>query len=127
MRAATTHNLETRLKDLHEYIREGRIIDAMREFYDDGVSMQENAHPPTVGLEANIEREKQFLKGVKEWKGFEVKSIAAGDDMTVYESVFDFIATDGTPVHMEQVDVARWRDGKIVHERFYYDTGKTAA
>lgn len=127
MRTATTHNLETRLKDLHQYIREGRIIDAMQEFYDDNVSMQENASPPTVGLPANIEREKQFLKGVKEWKGFEVKSAVAGDDTTMYEAVFDFIATDGTPVHLEQVDVARWRDGKIVYERFYYDTGKAAA
>jgi hypothetical protein len=34
----------------------------------------------------------------------------------------DWIATDGTPVHVEQVVVAEWRDGRIVHERFYYDT-----
>jgi hypothetical protein len=26
-------------------------------------------------------------------------------------------------MHMEQVAVARWKHGKIVHERFYYDTG----
>jgi hypothetical protein len=24
---------------------------------------------------------------------------------------------------MEQVVVAKWKNGKIVHERFYYDTG----
>jgi len=24
---------------------------------------------------------------------------------------------------MEQVVVSRWKNGKIVHERFYYDTG----
>jgi hypothetical protein len=28
------------------------------------------------------------------------------------------------PVHLEQVAVAKWKNGKIVHERFYYDTGK---
>jgi hypothetical protein len=38
----------------------------------------------------------------------------------------DFIATNGQPVHMEQVSVAKWNNGKIVHERFYYDTGKKA-
>jgi hypothetical protein len=26
-------------------------------------------------------------------------------------------------VHMEQVVVAKWKNGKIVHERFYYDSG----
>lgn len=34
------------------------------------------------------------------------------------------IWTDGVPVHVEQVSVAKWKNGKIAHERFYYDTGK---
>ena len=42
--------------------------------------------------------------------------------MTFYEAVFDFVARSGQAVHFEQVDVAHWRDGKIVKERFYYDT-----
>jgi len=29
-------------------------------------------------------------------------------------------------VHMEQVVVAKWKKGRIMHERFYYDTGKKA-
>lgn len=123
MPATSTVNLQERLQQLIRYIREGRIIEAMQEFYDREVQMQENAKPPTVGLQANIDREKAFLKGVKEWKGFEVKSLAVGDDVTFYEAVFEFIATNGQPVHLEQVDVAKWRNGKIVHQRFYYDTG----
>jgi ketosteroid isomerase-like protein len=121
MSVATTTNLETRLKDLHRYIHEGRIIEAMHEFYAPDVVMQEHSNTPTVGLDANIEREKQFLSAVKEWKGFEVKSIGIGQGTTFYEAVFDWIATDGRPVHLEQVAVAQWRDGKIIHERFYYD------
>jgi ketosteroid isomerase-like protein len=123
MATATTVTIEQRLQDLFAHIRQGRILEAMNEFYDQHVAMQENANPPTVGLPANIEREKQFLNGVKEWKGFEVTSYAVGDDVTFYEAVLDFIAANGQPVHLEQVDVAKWRNGKIVHERFYYDTG----
>lgn len=126
MSVTMTVSVEERLRDLIRYIKEGRIIDAMNEFYAEDVQMQENANPPTVGLAANLEREKEFLKGVKEWRGFEVTSIAVGDDVTMYEAVFDFIATNGQPVHLEQVDVAKWRNGKIVHERFYYDTGGAA-
>ncbi len=122
MSVMTTVNLEERLKDLHRHSPEGRHIEALNEFYDRAVTMQKNANPPTVSLEANIEREKQFLQNVKEWKGFEVKSFAIGDDVTFYEAVVDFIATNGQPVHVEQVAVAKWRNGKIVHERFYYDT-----
>ena len=36
----------------------------MNEFYDKDTVTQDNANPPTKGLAANIEREKQFLNGV---------------------------------------------------------------
>lgn len=116
-------NLQQRLNDLLSYIRQGKIIEAVTEFYDKDVAMQENANPPTIGQAANIEREKQFMSGVKEWKGFNVTAQAVGDGVTFYECNLDFIATSGQPVHMEQVVVAKWKNGKIVHERFYYDSG----
>ena len=112
------------MNDLFSYIRQGKIIEAMTEFYEQDAQMQENANPPTVGLAANIEREKQFMSGVKEWKGFNVTASAVGDNVTFYECSLDFIATTGQPVHMEQVVVSRWNNGKIVHERFCYDAGK---
>jgi len=120
----STTNLQQRLNDLFDYVRQGKIIDAMNEFYDTDTVMQDNANPPTKGLAANVEREKQFLSGVKEWKGFNVTASGVGDNVTFYESTMDFIATNGQPVHLEQVSVAKWKNGKIVHERFYYDTGR---
>jgi ketosteroid isomerase-like protein len=126
MSVSTKIDLEARLQDLHRYIREGRILEAMHEFYANDVSMQENANPPTVGLDANIAREEQFLSAVKEWTGFEVKSIGIGNGVTFCETVFDWISTDGKPIHLEQVTVSRWRDGRITHERFYYDPAALA-
>jgi ketosteroid isomerase-like protein len=119
-----TQNVSQRVASLVEYIQTGRILDAMTEFYTPDTQMQENGNPPTVGLAANIEREKQFLAYVKEWRGFAVKSLAVQDDVSLMESTIDFLAVDGKDVHMEQVSVARWKDGKIVHERFYYDASK---
>jgi len=119
----STINLQQRLNDLFSYIRQGKIIEAMNEFYDKDTVMQDNANPPTKGLAANIEREKQFMSGVKEWKGFNVTAQGVGDDVTFYECSLDFIASSGQSVHMEQVVVTKWKNGKIVHERFYYDTG----
>jgi hypothetical protein len=120
----STTNLQQRLNDLFGYIRQGKIIDAMNEFYDKDTVMQENANPPTEGLAANVEREKQFMSGVKEWKGFTVTASGVGDNVTFYESTSDFVTTGGVPVHVEQVSVAKWKNGKIVHERFYNDMGK---
>jgi ketosteroid isomerase-like protein len=93
----------------------------MNEFYAEDTVMEEPAYGATNGLAANIEREKKFLDSVKEWKGFEVTAIGIGDDVTFFEHTMDWIDTNDQPVHVEQVSVARWRDGRIVHERFYYD------
>lgn len=113
----STQDLQQGLNDLFGYIQQGKILETMTEFYDKDAKMQENASLPTVGQAANIEREKQFLNGVKEWKGFNVTASAVGDNGTFYEYSLDFIATSGQAVHMEQVVVTRWKDGKIVHER----------
>ena len=122
MSTPTTVNLQDRLEDLFSYIREGRILDAINEFYAEDAAMQENSLPPTVGREANYEREKQFLSMVKEWKGFEVTAKGVGEEVTFYETVMDWVTTDGMPVHVEQVVVAKWQDGKITHERYYHNS-----
>ena len=66
---------------------------------------------------------KKFVDSVKEWKGFDVVSSGTGDDVSFYEHTMDWVTQDGTEVHVEQVAVARWKHGKIVHERFYYSMG----
>lgn len=116
-------NLEARLQDLHEYLRQGRIMDAMKEFYADNVVMTEPAYGDTAGLAANLEREQRFVDSVKEFKNFEVTAMAVGDGVTMYENVMDWIDQDDQEVHVEQVVVARWNDDRIVHERFYYNMG----
>ena len=120
----STVHLQQRLQDLLNQIRQGKIIEAMTEFYDTDTVMQDNANPPTKGLAANIEREKQFMSGVKEWKEFNVTASGVGDNVTFYEATADFITTNGQNMHLEQVSVAKWKNCKIVHERFYYDTGQ---
>lgn len=113
--------LQDRLEDLFSYIRDGRILDAITEFYAEDAVMQENALTPTVGREANFEREKEFLSTVKEWQRFDVTAKGVGENVTFYETIMDWVATDGTPVHVEQVVVDKWQDGRIIHERFYHN------
>ena len=114
-------DLKTRLEDLFDHIRNGRIMDAMNEFYADDVIMTEPAYGDTVGLAANLQREQQFVDSVKEFKNFDVTAHGVGDDVTFYENIMDWIDVNDQPVHVEQLVVARWKDGKIVNERFYYN------
>ena len=126
--SATTANASTtlsaRVNDLVSYIQQGRIIDAMHEFYADNVTMQENNKPATTGLAANVEREKQFVNYVKQWKSFNIEAVAidAAKGKALVQSNFEFEATDGKTLKYDQVSVQTWKDGKIVAEKFYYDS-----
>ncbi len=116
--------MTVRIHDMFEYIRSGRIMDAMNEFYADNVTMTEPAYGATEGLAANLEREQQFVDSVAEFKGFETPVVAIDGNTSVYQNVMDWRGKDGKDYHVEQVVVAKWNDdGKIEHERFYYDTG----
>ncbi len=118
MTTATTNNI--RINELNDYIAEGKILEAMDEFYADNVIMTEPYHT-TEGKAANIEREKQFLANVKEWHVFDVKATAVADNVSLSEQHMKWTTTDDKVMDVEQIAVARWENGKIVHERFYYN------
>ena len=124
----TTEQVRTRLKELIGFIQSGKIMEAMREFYAEDATMQENANEPKKGLENLIEHERTFLDNVKEWKRFDVLSMATYNEVSFMENLIEYVSKDGTTVVQHQVSVARWGapgggTPKIMHERFYYDAG----
>ena len=111
-----------RIQELLEYVQQGRIMDAMTEFYSEEVVMEEPMYGKTEGLAANLEREQHFVDSVKEFRGFEAKNVSVGENSAIYENVMDWVDVKGQEIHVEQVAVQEWKDGKIVRERFYYAT-----
>lgn len=115
-------SITDRVESLKSHIEGGKILEAIDEFYDDDVEMRENNEPPTTGRAANRERESQFMAGVKEWHRTDWHATAVNEDegVSFLEYGFEFTSTDDQLVTYEQVAVQRWKDGKIVSERFYH-------
>lgn len=109
-----------RVEKLNSMVLEGKTMEAMNEFYADDVVMAENDSEPTVGLAANLEREQAFVDNTT-WYGAEVKNIVVDGDTSMVQWWLDFHnVLYGPRLAFTQVAVQRWRDGKIVDERFYY-------
>ena len=108
--------------DLNDAILSGDIMGAFEAFYADDVVMQENTSAPTAGKDANRERERAFVDSIAEFHGAEVTASAVGDHVSMSEWWMDVTFQDGSRKKLEQAVVRRWKDGKVVHERFYYDT-----
>jgi hypothetical protein len=114
-------------KKLDDMILAGKAMDAFEELYADDVVMCENFDKECVGKDANRKRENEFFSSVGELHKAEVGKTGAGADTSFSEWVFDLTFKNGHRATMKQVAVRQWKNGKIVHERFYYNPGTPAA
>ena len=107
-------------------VEQGRMLEAIQTYYGDDVAMQENLDAPTVGLAPNIERERAFFGSLRSVK-FRAASVLVEGNRAAINWIFDYTTADGQRYRLDQVALQTWRDGKVTHERFIYDTATLAA
>lgn len=116
------NDIKDKVEDLVKMINEGKILEAFEKYYADNVTMQENEDEVRVGKNTNREYEKTFVEGIVEFHSGKTLGIATGDNYSTVESFMDVTHKDWGRVARTQVAVQRWENGKIVSEKFYYDT-----
>jgi hypothetical protein len=120
MATETVTDLKAAFEDITNLVLQGKAMEAFEKYYGDDVVMQENENPEVVGKAANRQRELDFFSKLVEFHGASVKGVAYGDDLIISEWFLDYTHADWGRKTYDQVSVQRWRDGKVVHERFYY-------
>ena len=107
-------------KKLDDAVLAGKALEAFDELYADDVVMQENNDAPFVGKEFNRNREIEFFNSIADLHSASVLSSGVGVDVSFSEWEMDVTFKNGYRLKLNQTAVRRWKDGKIVHERFYY-------
>ena len=118
---STSTNVAALDQELNQQILKGDILGAFEKFYAEDVEMQENAEPPSKGKAANREREKGFVDSIGEVHAIKLAGSAVGDGVSYSEWVFDITYKGGARVVSHQASARRWKNGKVVSERFYYN------
>jgi len=113
-------SLQEKVAHLNQLILEGKAMDAFELYYDDAVVMQENEQEPTVGKDANRQREIEFFGSITEFRGASVEDVAVGDNVTMVKWNYDYTHKDWGVRKYTQISVQNWKDGKIVKEQFFY-------
>jgi limonene-1,2-epoxide hydrolase len=96
-------------------------LDAMLEYIDDDIAWHSHVgSPPLQGKAAMREFATRMTTQMKEihWRLFEV---ARDADTLHVEGVDDFVSNDGRRVVVPYAGVMRFRDGRIVEWRDYFD------
>ena len=114
--------IKENVKELNDMILQGKIMDAFEKFYADDVVMQENSEEPRVGKDKNREFEKNFVENIEEFHGAKINAVAFSDDgeMAMSQWEMDITFKDGKRNKSAQVTVQKWKDDKIVNERFFH-------
>jgi len=114
-------DLRTNVDQLNQMILEGKILEAFDKFYADDVVMQDNDYPARAGKEINRQFEETFVNGLTEFRGAKVVNSIISDDVVAVEWWFDYTHKDFGTRNYTQLAVQRWKNGKIVEEKFYYN------
>ena len=105
---------------LNNAILSGKALEAFDELYADDVVMQENSDAPFVGKAFNRQREIEFFATVEQWHDGRVLASAVNGDVSFSEWEMDITLKGAGRIKMTQAAVRRWKNGKVVHERFYH-------
>jgi ketosteroid isomerase-like protein len=108
---------------LNEMVLTGKAMQGFEELYAEDVVMQENNEEPRVGKAANRKAEEDFFASVAEWHEGRVDASAINGDTSFSQWYMDITLKNGYRAKMAQVAVRKWKDGKVVHERFFYHKG----
>jgi ketosteroid isomerase-like protein len=100
----------------------GDHVGAIRGYYHDDATMQENNQPPRCGIDTLMVHEEKALARLKTMHTHPPKALVVDGDQVVIHWVFD--ATDEADVtrRLEELSFQQWRGDRIQTERFFYDT-----
>jgi hypothetical protein len=108
-------------RQLNEALQHHRFMDAYESLYADDVAMQENTSAPTLGKATNRERQHAFYDSVAAFHECKLLGSAVAGDLAFSEWEFVFTLKSGVRFTLAEVAVRQWREGKVVHERFYWN------
>lgn len=115
-------SLRERVQDLIQKVETGQAMEAFEAYYAEDIAMQENGNAPTVGKAENRVREEQFLASVAEWHEGRAVSYVVDADRAAIHWLLEVTFTNGQRARLDQIAYQTWKNGQIVHERFFYNT-----
>jgi ketosteroid isomerase-like protein len=105
--------------ELNALIIQGKTTDAFLKFYAEDVVAQENDEPERVGRDAWMRGRQELEKSIKKYDAHVLAHAANGD--TSFSEWEFHVEIDGMGTFdTRQVAVRRWKNGRVVRERFYH-------
>ena len=113
---------------LVQLCREGKNVEAINELYDDDiVSIEPEGSPmagKTVGKEAVLESTNRWFDSVEQLHSVEISDPLVSDGFFACTMKIDATYKEHGRNVMSELCVYQVRDGRIVSDQFFYNTGQ---
>lgn len=96
-------------------------VGAIRDWYADDATMQDNQGEPRGGRELLMAHEQRALDRVAGVHTELLSPPLVDADRAVIHWRFTFTSKDGSVRAMEELALQTWKDGKVWRETFFYD------
>ncbi|MBX9738255.1 MAG: hypothetical protein K2X32_15150 [Phycisphaerales bacterium] len=111
-------DLKTLDVQLNDMTRQGKILEALAQFYDEACTFQEGNQPGRIGRAAQHAHLSAFFATLKSFNGATLHTQTTGENSSIAEWTFDMTGPDG-PILWNEILSRRWRNGKVISERYY--------
>jgi ketosteroid isomerase-like protein len=113
-----------RVQAFVDMVEANDFVEAIRAFYTEDATMQENLGEIRTGLAALVAAEEAALGRVKAITTRPGSTFAIDGDRAIIKWVFDIELPDGKTFVLDELAYQTWRGDRIAQERFYYDPGQ---
>lgn len=113
-----------RVQTFVSMVEAGHYVEAIRAFYTEDATMQENLGVTREGRDALVGHEEAVLKSVKSITTRPGSTFAIDGDRVIVRWVFDIEDAQGRRYALDELAYQTWRGDRIAQERFYYDPGQ---
>ena len=117
----TRERLDTFIKT----VESGDHVRAIKDFYHENATMQENGHEPRLGRDVLMKHEQNALDQLSEMKTYPAREVFLNGDNVAIHWTFEMTAPNGKTRTIDEVALQLWQGDRILKERFFYDTAST--
>jgi ketosteroid isomerase-like protein len=104
---------------VNELTGQGKMIDAINEYYADSCTFTESDGSSRQSKADQIAHLTGFFGTLKSFDGATLHGSATGDNYATSEWTFNMTAGDGSAIEWNEILVRSWDNGKVVSETYY--------
>ena len=114
-------------------VNNGEFVEVMEDYFDDNEYFQIEGDGRTLDSKQEIiDFEKNALESVTKYIGGTIGAIGVAEDdgngngVTMAEYSFKYETNDGNTVEIQEAQICKWKNGKMVYNRYYYNPDPTS-